>query len=203
MVKGKHWILKNANRLGIEADNVNPATVDLRLSGEIVEIPVPMRSYNEERVRFQGDHLAPYRKPLSDFELYDKFPSEWKEWGILDDAYYYNIPEGVDFVFIPSAFYLARSVEFVSIPPDTVATGDSKSTTARLGINHLTALLIDPGYNGRITMELIAKLPVKFTIGSRIIQLTYHEVIEGGQYNGRYQNSNGLVPPLRGDTYGK
>lgn len=201
MVKGEQWIIKHSGQVGVEEELVNPATVDLRLSGEIVELPVPFRPYTEERLRFQDSTIEPYRKPLSSFELFDKFPKEWKEWGILEDAYYYQIPEGIDFTFIPSAFYLGRSIEKVDIPVSVLATGDSKSTTARLSINHLTALLIDPGYRGRVTMELVARLPVKFPIGGRIIQLTFHEVKDGGAYNGRYQDSDGLVPPLRKDSH--
>lgn len=197
MVKGEHWIRKSSEAIGVDKGLVNPATVDLRLSGEIVELPVPFRPYEEERKRFQDGTIEPYKKPLSNFEMFDKFPKEWRDWGILEDAYYYQMPIGTVFTFIPSAFYLARSIESVNIPHDMLATGDSKSTTARLGINHLTALLIDPGYRGRITMELIAKLPVRFTIGGRIIQLTFHDVKDGGVYNGRYQDSKGLVPPLR------
>jgi len=197
MVKGELWLKRNSAGIGIVRDNVNPATVDLSLGGEIVEIPKPFSTYKQERSAFQvASTLSVYREHMPSSKMYALFPDEWKSMGILNDAVVYNIPDGESFTFIPSAFYLAATKESVKIPQNMVASGDLKSTTARLSINHLAALLIDPGYTGNITLELTTILPVSFTIGERIIQLTFHEVDEGGVYSGRYQKSAGVVPAI-------
>jgi dCTP deaminase len=73
------------------------------------------------------------------------------------------------FVLHPGEFVLAVTMERVEIPDDIVGRLDGKSSLGRLGlIVHSTAGFVDPGFKGRLTLELtnIANLPV----------LLYHEM---------------------------
>jgi len=199
MVKGAKWIREHSEVLGVNQDYVNPATVDLSLGGEIVELPSPafhITAIHRMRAVYGNQDLLAYSRPLSASNLYDQFPSRWKSSGVLNDAVYYDLPDGVEFTFIPGAFYLGVTKEFVSIPQGIVAKGDLKSTVARQSLLQFTALLIDPGFTGNITLELVSVLPVTMKIGSRIIQLTFMDVEDGEVYAGRYQDSHGLIPPL-------
>jgi dCTP deaminase len=55
----------------------------------------------------------------------------------------------------PGQFLLASTVEKVHIPTDMCAQVNGKSSWGRLGLTvHVTAGFIDPGFKGRITLEL-------------------------------------------------
>src|SRR6266542_92322 len=67
------------------------------------------------------------------------------------------------FILHPGEFALAVTVERVEIPDDLVGRLDGKSSLGRLGlIVHSTAGFVDPGFKGRLTLELtnIINLPV-------------------------------------------
>jgi len=193
---GEAILKRMVARLGLDKALVNPATVDLRVAGELIEIPTPLGNGRRYRELFRNEErLTPFRKTLSEAPVYDQFPEWWKENGILEHAYYYSdIPHGTEFVLVPDTFYLARTVEEVDVPPGIILEGSIKSTTARLAINHSTALLIDPGYKGSITLEITTALPTAITIGQRLIQVAVSRVQGSGVYGGRYQGKREVAP---------
>lgn len=55
----------------------------------------------------------------------------------------------------PGAFVLAQTLERVRIPHDLVGMVEGRSSWARVGVTiHVTAPKIDPGFDGRITLEM-------------------------------------------------
>ena len=59
------------------------------------------------------------------------------------------------FVLHPNEFVLATTVELVKIPDYLVARVEGKSSLGRLGLLvHATAGFVDPGFDGRLTLEL-------------------------------------------------
>ena len=55
----------------------------------------------------------------------------------------------------PAQFVLAQTLERVRIPADLVGLVEGRSSWARVGITiHVTAPKIDPGFDGRITLEM-------------------------------------------------
>ncbi len=59
------------------------------------------------------------------------------------------------FVLQPGAFALAVTLERVELADDVVARLEGRSSLGRLGIVvHATASIIDPGWRGRIVLEL-------------------------------------------------
>jgi dCTP deaminase len=58
-------------------------------------------------------------------------------------------------VLPPHQFILGSTAETVNIPSDLVASIEGKSSLARLGLFvHVTAGFIDPGFRGKVTLEL-------------------------------------------------
>ncbi len=77
-------------------------------------------------------------------------------------------------VLLPHAFALATTLETVRLPDDVAGRLEGKSSLGRLGLQtHATAGWIDPGFSGRITLELsnVAPLPIKLWPGMKIGQL--------------------------------
>ncbi|MDR3290893.1 MAG: dCTP deaminase [Methanobrevibacter sp.] len=87
-----------------------------------------------------------------------------------------NIPDGDSFIIHPNEFALATTHETVKIPNDLVARVEGRSSMGRLGVTmHVTAGYIDPGFEGRITLEIsnIGKIPVALYPGQRVCQIVF------------------------------
>jgi dCTP deaminase len=88
--------------------------------------------------------------------------------------------EGDDpFVLHPGEFVLAQTLEWVELPDDLVARLEGKSSLGRLGLLiHSTAGYVDPGWKGKLTLELsnVAKLPIALYAGMKIGQISFFEM---------------------------
>lgn len=156
---------------------VNPASIDLRL-GTSYRLPHAMWQSSGTRVNVADPaHLA-------------KFPT----WG--DEQ---QMPaEGI--VLQPGQFVLCSTVETVAIPADACAELFSKSSTGRMGIEHLHAGWVDPGFCGQLTLELknVTCWPLALIPGKRYMQMVVHDLIAAAardySQTGRYQNQQGATP---------
>jgi dCTP deaminase len=80
------------------------------------------------------------------------------------------------FVIHPGEFCLGRTLEWVELPDDIVARIEGKSSLGRLGlIVHATAGFCDPGWRGKLTLELnnLTRVPIKLYAGGLIAQLSF------------------------------
>lgn len=80
------------------------------------------------------------------------------------------------FVLHPGEFALGTTVERITLPTDTVGRLEGKSSLGRLGLLiHSTAGYVDPGWEGRLTLELsnVANLPILLTPGMKIGQISF------------------------------
>jgi dCTP deaminase len=83
------------------------------------------------------------------------------------------------FVFHPNEFILGITLEEVFLPDDIAARIDGRSSLGRLGIViHSTAGHIDPGFKGKIVLEMenIGMIPVLLYPKTRICQLVFQEL---------------------------
>lgn len=134
-------ILENQHKLfvgGLENnDQVQPASVDLRLGNEVLR-------------------CGPWN---SEFLIHEQQPDgTW--------------------LFQPGVFYLAATIERVSIPVDMLARVDGRSSWGRAGLRvHATAGFIDPGFVGSITLEIDVIRPVSVPAGARICQISFARMI--------------------------
>jgi len=151
---------------------IQPASVDLRLGREFLE--------------FQHTNI-PCIHPDSEREI-EEYVSET----IVDG-------DG-EFILHPGDFVLGTTVERVGIPPDLIAHVEGRSSLGRLAIVvHATAGLCDPGFTGKITLELsnLGAAPVALSPGMRISQLTFTELTSpaerpyGEERGSKYQGQEG------------
>jgi len=124
-------------------------------------------------------------------------------------------PANALWVFYPGQFYLANTVEAISLDPDVAAQVEGKSTWGRLGLEvHSTAGWIDPGFSGQITLEIkvVGPCPVVVEVGEPVAQLCFFRMDSSsrkpyGSDNGKYQDQMGATPPpgsriIKGDGNG-
>jgi dCTP deaminase len=159
---------------------VNPASYDLCLG------------YKLRRPRWR------WRNPLARRVAWALLPKYNRDPKANPDAFWE--PEQVfdTFTLWPGEFVLCSSLEFTAVPPNMSAILMSKSSTGRVGLEHLHAGWGDPGFQGQWTWELInvAPWPVVLTAGKPLMQLVFAQMSEApvrpyGDGNGRYQGQSG------------
>jgi dCTP deaminase len=129
-----------------EPDHVQPASVDLRLGDSF-------RVFDNHRIT-----------AIDLREVPSNLTSEVK------------VAPDEPFVIHPGEFCLGRTLEWVELPDDIVATVEGKSSLGRLGlIVHATAGFVDPGWKGTLTLELnnLTRVPIKLYPGLLIAQLSF------------------------------
>ncbi|WP_435065198.1 dCTP deaminase [Halobaculum sp. EA56] len=159
---------------------VQPASVDLRLGSEFLE--------------FRRTNI-PCIHP-NDAREVDEYVEET------------HVPEGEDFILHPGDFVLGTTKERVEVPADLLATVQGRSSLGRLAVViHATAGIVDPGYDGQITLELsnLGAAPVALSPGMRVSQLIFTELKTpadrpyGAERGSKYQGQSGPQASRIGD----
>ncbi|OGZ63854.1 MAG: dCTP deaminase [Candidatus Staskawiczbacteria bacterium RIFCSPLOWO2_01_FULL_40_39] len=95
-------------------------------------------------------------------------------------------------ITIPAhSFLLATTEEYIKLPADVTAFVEGRSSIGRIGLFIQNAGWVDPGFEGRITLELYNanSLPIKLQSGRRICQLVFCKMDQSAKnpYAGKYQ----------------
>ena len=100
----------------------------------------------------------------------------------------------------PGGWILAEVAEWVKIPASMEAVLCLRSSAARAGWDHCLAGYVDPGYEGRLTLELVncrRDEALALTLGSQLIQLRLSrlEDLPETDYSttGRYQGDTAVA----------
>lgn len=131
---------------------IQPSSVDLRIGSE-----------------FKGFKII--KKPFIDPKDPEDLDSYMESMHIENEE---------SFIIHPNEFTLATTYETVKIPDNLVARVEGRSSMGRLGITmHVTAGYIDPGFEGKITLEIsnIGKMPVALYPGQRACQIVFETMI--------------------------
>lgn len=96
-----------------------------------------------------GRNFSCFKDPPAYLPAIHVHPSLWRSADLWDHR------ETAVYRLEPGQFVLAQTLERVRIPADLVGLVEGRSSWARVGITiHVTAPKIDPGFNGRITLEM-------------------------------------------------
>jgi dCTP deaminase len=108
-----------------------------------------------------------------------------------------ELKPGQPFFLRPLEFALGVTMETIEIPDDLVGRLDGKSSLGRVGLLiHATAGLVDPGWKGRLTLELmnLAPFPITLFAGMKIGQISFIQMTSpvdnpygGGGLSSKYQ----------------
>lgn len=85
----------------------------------------------------------------------------------------YTVPFGTENFIQPGQFLLGATFEFVGMPRHMMGQVLNRSSWARQGLMVATAVVVQPGYGGCLTLELInvGPKPLPLRSGARIAQL--------------------------------
>ncbi len=112
------------------------------------------------------------------------------------------------FVLHPGSFVLAVTIERLELPDDIVGRLEGRSSLGRLGIIvHATASIIDPGWRGRVVLELAnhGLMPVALYPGICVCSITFEQVstpVDNPYWRkaqAKYKNQEGLIPSCIAD----
>ncbi len=120
---------------------------------------------------------------------------------------YQRVCASTSFSIGPKGFVLACTMERVCIPPYIVGRIEGKSSIARSGLIMESAGYLDPGFEGRITLEIYNQLNVTVIVhpGMRIAQLSF-DTLDGrpdriygdSALGSHYQGDDEATPPRFG-----
>lgn len=100
-------------------------------------------------------------------------------------------------VIPPHSFILATTQEYIRVPNNLTAFVEGRSSIGRIGLFIQNAGWVDPGFEGRITLELYnaSSLPIKLQAGKRICQLVFCKMdgVADAPYQGKYQKQGRTV----------
>ena len=108
-------------------------------------------------------------------------------------------PDG--YVITPNSFLLAHTVELCNFPDDVSALFRIKSSMGRIGLEHLDAGWVDPGFHGSLTLEfknMTQWHSIRIRPGDKIGQLVFfrgQSVSESQSYRtkGNYNGQDGVA----------
>ena len=151
---------------------IQPASVDLRLGETFLEFQrTNISCIHPNRAEEVGDYVRETR-----------------------------VEEGDEFILHPGDFVLGTTKERVEIPADLIAHVQGRSSLGRLAVViHATAGVVDPGYEGQITLELsnLGTAPVALSPGMRVSQLIFTALSSpaerpyGVERGSKYQGQSG------------
>lgn len=127
---------------------IGPGSVDVRLGTEFLETPRQASAY------IDPFGTAPHQSRITaDLRTY--------------------VPLGDPYVLHPGQFALGSTLEFVVLPPHVMGQVLSRSSWGRLGLLVATAVAVQPGFRGSLTLELVnaGTVPIVLRPGLRIAQL--------------------------------
>lgn len=174
-----------SGKIGIEPyiqSNIQPSSYDITL--------------HEDMILFNGieHYVIDSKKSLAENGIETK---EWKG----------------SYVLYPKTFILASTNEWITLPDDITARVEGKSSLGRLGLMiHSTAGYIDPGFDGRITLEVynIGRHAIILYPGMPIGQISFSTMSGKSQHpygspnlNSKYQHQTGATNSRYSDNFDK
>lgn len=148
-------------------DQIGPASIDIRLGSSII---IPRKTYMDKQDVTDRNMIREVEE-----RLYERSRLRHKS----------------KFILHPNQLLLGATYEYLSLPYDICCTIASRSSWGRLGLVVATAAMVQPGYKGCLTLELVnlSESPIALYPGLAVGQLVFHEVPSKGggeSYAGRY-----------------
>lgn len=90
----------------------------------------------------------------------------------------YELTFGMRLLLHPGALALVPTLEWVQLPRDLMGMVTARSTWAREGLSIATATLVEPGYQGIVTLELanLGQIPIALYPGLELAQIAFATV---------------------------
>lgn len=149
---------------------VGPGSIDLRLGSTFIEVR-----------RRAGQGIDPFHPDSAN-----------------TNEEHYEVPFGESLVLHPGQFMLGSTFEFIRLPPAMAGQVLGRSSWGRLGLIVATAVAVQPGFAGSLTLELqnLGPVPISLYPGLRVAQLVVWSTAEptAAAYGGDAKYESPLGP---------
>lgn len=156
----------------LEREQINCASIDLRLDNYFAEFRTAKR---------------PYIDPANIEEEYREY-LDFVRLEFFEDPYYLQ----------PKRFVLAQTFEYITLPNNIVGRLDGRSSVARQGLTvHAAAGFVDPGFKGHLVFELLnaGQMPIKLYPLMRVAKIAFFRSMKTKKYEGQYNIQVRIRPP--------
>lgn len=140
---------------GLEDEDIQPASIDIRISNDFLRMSNLKANIEGEDVDIEQDIYIGKGKPVH-YESYSVSNNDW-------------------FCINPGEFVLASARSYLKMPTDIVAFIQGKYSVGRQGLLVQNTGIVDPGYEGKITLELvnITKSKIYIKPGQNVAQIIF------------------------------
>lgn len=145
----------------LSEDQIGAASVDLRMGNIVLMVRARGTSHVDPALMKKQAKLG-----------------HAKEYNFQQKHERYELPFRTQFLLHPGALALVPTLEWVSIPKDLIGAVTARSTWAREGLSIATATLIEPRYEGIVTLELanLGEIPLTLYPGLELAQIAFSRV---------------------------
>lgn len=181
MILAKQDIIKLCEERGIVKpfikENVNPASLDLTIGNKFIMVKPQIK---ESPII---DAFPPRPPQVKIRTMEEDYPTE-------------TVVVGDDEMFIipPLQFVLATTQEFIDVPVEYAVYVEGRSSIGRMGLQVQNAGFIDPGFKGKITLELFnaSNVPIAIKPGRRVCQFVFFQLSNPAEtpYEGKYMGQS-------------
>ncbi len=149
----------------VELNQIQPASLDLHLGPNFMAIlandvaPIPFYNMDAET---EDDRIIYQDIPVISFSGGDNI-----EYVPYHERY-----------LRAQGFVLGTTMETIKLPPDIGAVVSGRSSIGRTGLEVENAGWVDPGFQGKITLELFnsSPFPIELLSGMRVCQLVFYQL---------------------------
>lgn len=144
----------------LSEDQIGASSIDLRMGTVVLMARAGNRSHVDPAAYKVPDDYAGIESRKQKHERFD-------------------VPFHRSFLLHPGSLALVPTLEWVRLPRSLQGVVTARSSWAREGLNIATATIINPSYQGIITLELanFGEIPIRLFPGLRIAQIAFYELI--------------------------
>lgn len=164
--------------------------------------PEQVKSVNGRKVVSFGTSSYGYDVRCADeFKIFTNIHSALVDPKAFDESSFVSVQADAC-IIPPNSFVLARTVEYLRIPRETLTICLGKSTYARCGII-VNVTPLEPEWEGHVTLEFsnTTNLPARIYANEGVAQIIFlkaNEVCRRSYRDrqGKYQGQTGVTPPI-------
>lgn len=172
-----------------DAKQLNPASYDLRLGGEVAVYDHWVYTGGEVARPMNGYRLSAYGRDGEPLPILDPRKAPQITKFAVDAERGFTLKPGIGYLFATAETVYSKKY---------IGVVDGKSSLGRLFVQvHCTAGYVDCGFRGNVTLEVTVTHPIVVFAGMRIAQIRFHTMHGevGKLYSGNYtgETSKGAV----------
>ena len=169
----------------LSPDQIGTSSIDLRMGNVALMARARGSSHVDPALSRSASGQSPYLAEMRRQQKHER----------------YELPFGGELLLHPGALALVPTLEWVKLPHNLMGEVTARSTWAREGLSIATATMIEPCYEGIVTLELanLGQIPIALHPGLMIAQIAFLEVkdweprIDESQFKGSFSPWQGKL----------